>query len=672
MIMEPINNNMLDGIRNYLSMESTGALMVSGEWGCGKTYHIEKVIIPTLRQEGWNPVKVSLFGIESVNEMPLRIADNYKRPENNEVDGTKKEKKKSWLSSLGKEKAGKALAKGAQFASKISWLGNFVDVETLVNNNSGLLYKLIPTEKTVIILDDIERVIDIIDVHTLLGAINELVEQRGYKVVVIANNSYMQQKSEAKLVFKEKVIEKTLVYEPDVVSIFKELCGKGYSSPFTAFMTAQKAVEVIDPSYPSYKEDKGLQVELHNIRILKFALAHFSKIYEVCNAFLKDENKDTADSFLLSLWACTVGVAIEYKKDRLTYKDRLQFAQYVELSSIDWEFGDDDWKADGLFDETQEDEEQEKQKEEKQCEYTNRRITYIFKKLVKVHNFPVIVSPQIFDFVTAGMSLDKEGLKAVWEGYKGLVERNSISPAYALLQKFMHSPWNMSNEEMADAVMQLVKYVEEGKFCDNMAYVNSATYLQHFCSLTSLSLEDMQTKIISGIDKMYESIDTPNLLDKLNLDVVETEIPEESRWVVRYEREKMDKITKANLDTDIKEVLRQFNEDLPTLANRLTIQYGDTKTPDFLSYPILSHIPMEYIIDKVNKIRPKEVMALYHILNGRFLEYMAAPKVYEAELTFVRNLEHALAQKNSNKTTYADILIEDHLKGVIEKVNRSR
>lgn len=670
--MELINNNMLDGIRNYLSMESTGALMVSGEWGCGKTYHIEKVVMPALQQDGWNPVKVSLFGIESVNEMPLRIADNYKRPENNEVDGTKKEKKKSWLSSLGKEKAGKALAKGAQFASKISWLGNFVDVETLVNNNSGLLYKLIPTEKTVIILDDIERVIDIIDVHTLLGAINELVEQRGYKVVVIANNSYMQQKSEAKLVFKEKVIEKTLVYEPDVVSIFKELCGKGYSSPFTAFMTAQKAVEVIDPSYPSYKEDKGLQVELHNIRILKFALAHFSKIYEVCNAFLKDENKDTADSFLLSLWACTVGVAIEYKKDRLTYKDRLQFAQYVELSSIDWEFGDDDWKADGLFDETQEDEEQEKQKEEKQCEYTNRRITYIFKKMVKVHNFPVIVSPQIFDFVTAGMSLDKEGLKAVWEGYKGLVERNSISPAYALLQKFMHSPWNMSNEEMADAVMQLVKYVEEGKFCDNMAYVNSATYLQHFCSLTSLSLEDMQTKIISGIDKMYESIDTPNLLDKLNLDVVETEIPEESRWVVRYEREKMDKITKANLDTDIKEVLRQFNEDLPTLANRLTIQYGDTKTPDFLSYPILSHIPMEYIIDKVNKIRPKEVMALYHILNDRFLEYMAAPKVYEAELTFVRNLEHALAQKNSNKTTYADILIEDHLKGVIEKVNRSR
>ena len=657
---------MLDGIRNYLSMESTGALMVSGEWGCGKTYHIEKVVMPELQKEGWNPVKVSLFGIESVNEIPLRIADNYKRPESDKGERTEKGKKRSCLCNWRKEKAA---AKAAQIVSSISWLESFVDVKALVGNNSGLLYKLIPTEKTVIILDDIERVIDIIDVHILLGTINDLVEQRGYKVIVIANNSYMQQKSKEKLVFKEKVIEKTLVYEPDVVSIFKELCGK--DDPITAFMTAQKAVEVIDPSYSSDKEDKGLQVELHNIRILKFALAHFSKIYKVCDDFLKDENKDTADSFLLSLWACTLGIAIEYKKDRLTYKDRLQFAQYVELSSIDFGFDVGAQNAERLFGETEDDKAQEKQKEEKQREYTNRRITYIFKKLVKVHNFPVIVSPQIFDFVTAGVSLDMDGLKSVWEGYKNQVQRNNISPAYALLQKLMHSQWDMSNEEMADAVMQLAQYVEDGEFCDNMAYVNSATYLQHFYPITSFSKEDMQKKIRCGIDKMYESIDTPNLLDKLNLDVVETEIPEESRWVVRYEREKMDKITKANLDTDIKEVLRQFNEDLPTLANRLTIQYGDTKTPDFLSYPILSHIPMEDIDKKVNEIQPKEVRALYHILNGRFLQQVPYPQVYDAELPFLRNLEQALSQKNDNKTTSADILIKYYLKDVIEKIVKS-
>lgn len=539
-------------------------------------------------------------------------------------------------------------------------------MKTLVGNNSGLLYKLIPTEKTVIILDDIERVIDIIDVHILLGTINDLVEQRGYKVIVIANNSYMQQKSKERLVFKEKVIEKTLVYEPNVVAIFKELCGK--EDPITAFMTAQKAVEVIDPSYSLYKEDKGLQVELHNIRILKFALAHFSKIYEVCGDFLKNENKDIADSFLLSLWACTLGIAIEYKKERLTYKDRSQFTQYAELSSIDFVFDVDAQKAERLSDETENDEAEEKQREEKQRKYINRRVTYIFKKLVKAHNLPVIVAPQVFDFITAGVSLDMDGLKSVWEGYKNQVQRNNISSAYALLQKFMHSQWDMSNEEMADAVMQLAQHVEDGEFCDNMAYINSATYLQHFYPLTSFSKEDMQKKIRRGIDKMYDNIETLNLLDKHNIDVVETEIPTESHWVVEYERKKMDEITKVNLDADIKEVHRQFIEDLPTLADRLTIQYGDTKTPDFLSYPILSHIPMEDIVKKVKEIQPKEVIALYQILNGRFLQQVPYPQVYDAELPFVRNLEQALSQRNDNKTTYADILIEDYLKGVIKKI----
>ena len=557
------------------------------------------------------------------------------------------------------------VAQSAQFVSTISWLGNFVDVKTLVKNNSSLLYKLIPQEKTVIFLDDVERVIDTIDVHTLLGTINGLVEQRGYKVVIIANNSYIQQKGEAKLVFKEKVIEKTLIYEPDVVTIFKEICKK-YDTPFTEFMTTPKSVEVIDPGFPSYKKHEDLRVELRNIRILKFALSHFNKIYVACDDFLKNENKDLADNFLLSLWACTIGIAIEYKKDRLNYKDRTQFSQYVELSTIDWGFDDGDKKEGGLFDETKEGSTEEKQKEENQRVYN--RISYIYEKLVKAHNFPIIVSPQVFDFVTANISLDVEGLKTVWEEYKSLVQRNSKSPAYSLLQKFMHSQWNMSNEEMADAVKQLAQYVEEGQFSDNMSYVNAATYLQYFSSLTSFSQEDMRSKIVSGINKMYEKVDTLNILDKLNLDVVETDIPKESQWVVGYERKKMEEVTANNLATDIKEVCNQFNENLPALANRLTIQPGDNKTPDFLSYPILTRIPQTDIVPKVDEIQPKEVMALYHILNGRFLQYVADSKVYEDELQFVKNLEQALKHRKTHKKVYADILIEDHLMKVIKKI----
>ena len=659
-------SNLLEGIRSYLDMDSTGALMVSGEWGCGKTYHIEKVVMPALEQDGYTPIKVSLFGIESINELPIRIAENFNRPALKNEEAEEKDEKKSWKL-WGKEKAGKVVAKGVQMASSISWLENFIDMKALVSNHSALLYKLIPPKNTVIILDDIERVIDTIDVHTLLGAINGLVEQRGYKVVVIANNSYIQQKGETKLVFKEKVIEKTLVYEPNVVAIFKEICGKNYQPPFSDYMKEPIPVEVIDPNYPSYKDDKNLQVELRNIRILKFALSHFNKIFEACKDFLKDEEKDIVDTFLLSLWANTVGITIEYKKDRLTHRDRKQFSQYVELSATDWDLDDGSSKTDGLFDKSSESEANEKQKEEKLREFTSNRIAYIFEIIVKSHNLPVIVSPQVYDFVTAGVTLDIDGLKTIWEGYKSQVQRNRISPAYALLQKFIQSQWNMSNEEMVVALGQLAQYVEDGAYGDNMSYVNAATYLQHFCSLLTLTQKDLQSVIIKGIDKMYERIEAPNLLDKLNLDVLEAEIPQISHWVVEYERKKMDEVTANNLDADIKEVCRQFNEDLPALANRLTIQYGDTKTPDFLNYPILSHIPPTDIIKKVNEIQPKEVMALYHILNGRFFQQVY-PQVYEAELPFVRNLEQALSLRKIDKKVYADILIEDHLMGVIKKI----
>lgn len=36
--------NLKQGILNYLQMENTGALMVTGPWGCGKSYFFEHIL----------------------------------------------------------------------------------------------------------------------------------------------------------------------------------------------------------------------------------------------------------------------------------------------------------------------------------------------------------------------------------------------------------------------------------------------------------------------------------------------------------------------------------------------------------------------------------------------------------------------------------------------------
>ena len=658
-------SNLLDGIENYLSMESTGALMVSGEWGCGKTYHIENVVIPALRDKGFNPVKISLFGIESVGDIPLKIAECYKPQENSEKDW-------KWWSLKKKSQANNVAAKGGQFLSSVTWLSDYVDIKALVAKYSNLLYKAIPSDKTVLFLDDIERVIDTIDIHTLLGAINELVEQHKYKVVVIANNSYIQQQGEEKLVFKEKVIEKTLVYEPDVVAIYNEICDKKHETPFRDLMKGEIPISVIDPNFLSYKEDKDLLANLRNIRILKFALSHFHIIHDACKDFLDNEDKTIADKFLFSLWASTVGIAIEYKKNRLSYKDREQFVHYVDFSAIDWQFDGGNKESEDLFVEIAENSD-EKDKEKKREEFAYKRITHIFHRIVKDHGLPEIICPQIFDFVTAGVSLNKDELKTTWESYKSQVLRSIEKPAYQLLQRFLMAQWQMSNEEMAEALVELTQFVEDGEYNDNISYVNAATFLQHLGELTPFSKEEIEEKIIKGIDKMYGNVTSLNILDKTNLDVVSHEIPQISQWVIDYENKKMAEISAIKMDDKIQNVCRQFMDNLPALAERITIQYGSSDTPEFASYPILSHITKEMVFEKARILSPQDVMALLGILKSRF-QQMVNPSIYDAELPFVDNLKLAIDQRKEERQgnkQYADILIDDQLMKVINQIQKT-
>lgn len=46
--------NLVDGILNYLKIDSSGALMVTGPWGCGKSYFFEHFLFEKLKAENLN------------------------------------------------------------------------------------------------------------------------------------------------------------------------------------------------------------------------------------------------------------------------------------------------------------------------------------------------------------------------------------------------------------------------------------------------------------------------------------------------------------------------------------------------------------------------------------------------------------------------------------------
>ena len=62
-------------IQVYLKQPSNYALMLSGEWGTGKTYYLTTELYSVFRENSFRPVYVSLMGMKSLHELQKQILE---------------------------------------------------------------------------------------------------------------------------------------------------------------------------------------------------------------------------------------------------------------------------------------------------------------------------------------------------------------------------------------------------------------------------------------------------------------------------------------------------------------------------------------------------------------------------------------------------------------------
>lgn len=162
------------------------ALLVDGEWGCGKTYFIKQVVIPEIakiditpnmnsepitgkkHQEKENKIKVlylSLYGINSIDDIAERILE-------------------SQIESKFKSK-GKLLPGIKVTAELIETV--FDRTGVFKKSEETLLHLFSDWNNYVLVFDDLERAH--IHINLIFGYINQFVEQYEAKVIVIANQS---------------------------------------------------------------------------------------------------------------------------------------------------------------------------------------------------------------------------------------------------------------------------------------------------------------------------------------------------------------------------------------------------------------------------------------------------------------------------------------------------
>lgn len=94
--------DLIEELKNYCGIDKpVGALMLSGEWGCGKTYLINTKFTPLVKDK-YVIVCVSLFGIDSLDALRVEVKKKWleKATELNMQNGTNVSKIKDTYNKL--------------------------------------------------------------------------------------------------------------------------------------------------------------------------------------------------------------------------------------------------------------------------------------------------------------------------------------------------------------------------------------------------------------------------------------------------------------------------------------------------------------------------------------------------------------------------------------------
>ncbi len=241
-------DELLSIIKDYVIEQDTEyAILINGDWGCGKTFYWKNTIYSMLMSLNVNgnklhPIYISLFGLKNVDEIMDKIAIQYYAP---------RVTKNALISAI-----------------RIS-----VQKKLQIDNFKDIVHTLFKFNNVIICFDDLERTE--IPMKEILGYINSLIEHNKFKVLIICNETGIKNddninRRDIYEIFKEKTIGITYKINPNYPQIVLEvLKSYGVDNDFYRFLITKK-----DIVYNIF-----MRSETNNIRVLKHSIYNFRKIF---------------------------------------------------------------------------------------------------------------------------------------------------------------------------------------------------------------------------------------------------------------------------------------------------------------------------------------------------------------------------------------------------------
>ena len=300
------NKHIIESLNNYINNpDPRYALMLKGQWGCGKTYligeWIEEKFDKAERKDDvlLEPIRVSLYGMTNTDEITKAI-DRQLHP---------------YLYS----KAAKIGAGILKIAGKIVLRTdldfdkdgkNDATLSTSLDSLSFLASKdeeIVPGNQKLLVFDDLER--SHIPMKQLLGYINYFVEYCGCHVIIVGDETKVVDEKEKKVLddFREKTVGREFEVKPDIDAAIANFVD---DSPRVDWLFGEQ----------SFIKSVFVSSQCDNLRILRQCLYDFKQHFNEA-----DEKLLTNDTHIMKeILGCFIATYCEYKgKGRKTIKDLL-------------------------------------------------------------------------------------------------------------------------------------------------------------------------------------------------------------------------------------------------------------------------------------------------------------------------------------------------------------
>lgn len=481
-------------VKDYLIKESNNALLITGEWGVGKTYFFNNILSKEIQKTStkenenikYTPIRISLFGVTSINDIEKRIIlEIYPLLKNKGL------------------KIGKGLLNVILSSPIIKELTQQIP-ENILNLPEDYKSNIInsKTSSLIICFDDLERKSHTFPISGLIGYINNLTENNNLKVMIIGNTNNIEENF---VEIKEKLIGREIEYSIKIEEVYNTL-KQDFNPPYKTFLEKQK--EFICSFFHKYK----------NIRTLKFILTRYHDIYSQIEkiAFSIQYIQSNKETILKDILLFTIAIAIEHKKGKVTRNNKKEIDNKFRITQKNIRRLLDDKSS------------SDQKNDEEETMLEKIKSNYYYQ-----NNFSYYFYEPIFDYIVGLNILDENLLeKDIKKKYK-ISEDNTIPECYITYNRINSDEvFSMTNASYKQLLTNMLFYVDNGEY--RLEHYNRIYNLVlSFNNLLKIKEDKLKNRIIRGIKRNKDKfVYNPELPNKLLYIKGESDVDENEKEII--------------------------------------------------------------------------------------------------------------------------------------------